>query len=282
MPWQGRRRWSGCWRRPSPARVCLASACRSGFRRPRRVLSYPKPLVNFLPARDIRRILHEPPSGSSKAAAWRDAARRGALPAALPRPAQAARCAAPVRRERVAGAAMRRGRTGGQSALQTRCPERSQGVLWHDVRRAQRWRPSAWDGSTRPQSVPACADGSDLVCSCMNLPQRLAELTGSKGGSTLKPLFAPRACSLSPHIVLIEAGLPFDKVKADTKTKAMDGGGDYKTVNPLGYVPALQLDDGSILTEGPAIVQFIADKVPDKKLAPANGTLERTRLQSWL
>ena len=98
----------------------------------------------------------------------------------------------------------------------------------------------------------------------------------------MKLYFAPGACSLSPHIVLIEAGLPFDKVKADTKTKAMDGGGDYKTVNPLGYVPALQLDDGTILTEGPAIVQFIADKVPDKKLAPANGTLERTRLQSWL
>ena len=98
----------------------------------------------------------------------------------------------------------------------------------------------------------------------------------------MKLYFAPGACSLSPHIVLLEAGLAFDKVKADTKTKAMDGGGDYKTVNPLGYVPALQLDDGTILTEGPAIVQFIADKVPEKKLAPANGTLERTRLQSWL
>jgi glutathione S-transferase len=98
----------------------------------------------------------------------------------------------------------------------------------------------------------------------------------------MKLYFSPGACSLSPHIVLLEAGLPFEKVKADTKTKIMDGGGDYKTVNPLGYVPALQLDDGTILTEGPAIVQYIADKVPDKKLAPPNGTLERTKLQSWL
>jgi len=98
----------------------------------------------------------------------------------------------------------------------------------------------------------------------------------------MKLYYMPGACSLSPHIVLLEAGLPFDKVKVDGKTKGMEGGGDFRTVNPLGYVPALQLDDGAILTEGPAIVQYIADKVPAKKLAPANGTLERTRLQSWL
>jgi len=97
----------------------------------------------------------------------------------------------------------------------------------------------------------------------------------------MKLFYAPGACSLSPHIVLNEAGLSFDKVKVDTKSKAMQGG-DYRSVNPLGYVPALELDDGTILTEGPAIVQWIADKVPDKKLAPANGTLERTKLQSWL
>jgi glutathione S-transferase len=93
--------------------------------------------------------------------------------------------------------------------------------------------------------------------------------------------YAPGACSLSPHIVLKEAGLTFDVVKVDTKTKAM-AGGDYRAVNPLGYVPALELDDGTVLTEGPAIVQYIADSVPDKKLAPASGTLERTKLQSWL
>jgi glutathione S-transferase len=97
----------------------------------------------------------------------------------------------------------------------------------------------------------------------------------------MKLFYAPGACSLSPHIVLNEAGLSFDKVKVDTKSKAMEGG-DYRSVNPLGYVPALELDDGTILTVGPAIVQWIADKVPDKKLAPANGSLERTKLQAWL
>jgi glutathione S-transferase len=102
------------------------------------------------------------------------------------------------------------------------------------------------------------------------------------GDHPMKLYYAPGACSLSPHIVLNEAGLPFEKVKVDNKTKAMDGGGDFKTVNPLGYVPVLQLDDGTLLTEGPAIVQYIADKVPDKKLAPPNGTMERTRLQMWL
>lgn len=98
----------------------------------------------------------------------------------------------------------------------------------------------------------------------------------------MKLYYSPGACSLSPHIVLQEAGLPFEKVKADTKTKVMEGGGDFRTVNPLGYVPALVLDDGTLLTEGPAIVQYIADQVPGKNLAPAAGTLERTKLQSWL
>jgi glutathione S-transferase len=98
----------------------------------------------------------------------------------------------------------------------------------------------------------------------------------------MKLYFSPGACSLSPHIVLHEAGLAHEKVRADTKTKLMDGGGDFRTVNPLGYVPALALDDGTLITEGPAIVQYIADKVPEKKLAPANGTIERTKMQSWL
>jgi len=98
----------------------------------------------------------------------------------------------------------------------------------------------------------------------------------------MKLYYMPGACSLSPHIVLNEAGLTFDKIKVDGKTKAMDVGGDYRSVNPLGYVPLLELDDGSRISEGPAIVQYIADKVPAKKLAPANGTPERTTLQSWL
>jgi glutathione S-transferase len=98
----------------------------------------------------------------------------------------------------------------------------------------------------------------------------------------MKLYYMPGACSLSPHIVLNEAGLSFEKIKVDGKTKAMDGGGDYRSVNPLGYVPLLELDDGTRITEGPAIVQWIADKVPAKNLAPANGTMERTKLQSWL
>jgi len=98
----------------------------------------------------------------------------------------------------------------------------------------------------------------------------------------MKLYYSPGACSLSPHIVLQEAGLPFEKVKADTKTKVLPDGTDYKTINPLGYVPLLELDDGTRLTEGPAIVQYIADRVPDKRLAPPNGTFERTKLQSWL
>jgi glutathione S-transferase len=98
----------------------------------------------------------------------------------------------------------------------------------------------------------------------------------------MKLYYMPGACSLSPHIVLNESGLAFDKVKVDGKTKATDAGGDFRTANPLGYVPLLELDDGTRITEGPAIVQWIADKVPDKKLAPPAGSMERVKLQSWL
>lgn len=98
----------------------------------------------------------------------------------------------------------------------------------------------------------------------------------------MKLYLSPGACSLSPHIVLREAGLPFETVKVDLKTKAMEGGGTYTDVNGKGYVPALALDDGTVLTEGPAIVQYVADRNPGAGLAPANGTLERYQLQSWL
>ncbi len=98
----------------------------------------------------------------------------------------------------------------------------------------------------------------------------------------LKLFYAPGTCSLSCHIVLKEAGLPFEPIKTDIRAKTMEGGADYKAINPLGYVPALALDDGTILTEGPAIVQYIADKAPEKHLAPANGTLDRYKMQSWL
>jgi glutathione S-transferase len=94
--------------------------------------------------------------------------------------------------------------------------------------------------------------------------------------------FAPGTCSLSPHIVLNELKLPYTTVRVDTKTKKIADGGDYRAVNPKGYVPTIELDNGQCLTEGPAIVQYLADLKPEAKLAPANGTLERVRLQEWL
>lgn len=98
----------------------------------------------------------------------------------------------------------------------------------------------------------------------------------------MKLYYSPGACSLSPHIVLREAGLAFEPVLAPTKTHKLTDGTDYYTINPLGYVPLLELDDGTRLREGPAIIQYIADQVPNKNLAPANGTLPRYRLQEWL
>jgi glutathione S-transferase len=98
----------------------------------------------------------------------------------------------------------------------------------------------------------------------------------------MKLYYSPGACSLSPHIVLQETGLAFEVIKAPTKTHQLDDGTDYYTINPLGYVPYLVLDDGRTLHEGPAIVQYLADQVPAKNLAPANGSWERYKLQEWL
>jgi glutathione S-transferase len=98
----------------------------------------------------------------------------------------------------------------------------------------------------------------------------------------MKLYYSPGACSLSPHIVLQEAGLAFELVLASTKTHKLQDGTDYYTINPKGYVPLLELDSGERLSEGPAIVQYIADQVPAKKLAPPCGTLARARLQEWL
>jgi glutathione S-transferase len=98
----------------------------------------------------------------------------------------------------------------------------------------------------------------------------------------MKLYYMPGTSSLFPHIVLVESGLSFDAVKVDERTKITDGGDDYRSVNPLGYVPALQLEDGSVLTVTASIAQYIADRVPAKKLAPPNGTLNRAKLQSWL
>jgi glutathione S-transferase len=98
----------------------------------------------------------------------------------------------------------------------------------------------------------------------------------------MKLYYSPGACSLSPHIVLREAGLKFEPVMTSTKTHKLQDGTDFYTINPRGYVPVLELDNGERLTEGPAIVQYIADQVPAKNLAPAAGTMARYRLQEWL
>lgn len=98
----------------------------------------------------------------------------------------------------------------------------------------------------------------------------------------MKLYYSPGACSLSPHIVLREGGFLFDLVKVDLQTKKTEQGADFREINPNGYVPVLILDDGSKLTEGTAIVQYLADRVADRRLAPACGTTERYRLIEWL
>lgn len=99
----------------------------------------------------------------------------------------------------------------------------------------------------------------------------------------MKLYYSPSACSFSPHIALREAGLDFELVKVDLKSHTLvANGSDFSRINPKGYVPVLELDDGSVLTEGPAIVQYIADRKPESGLAPKGGTFERYRLQEWL
>jgi glutathione S-transferase len=98
----------------------------------------------------------------------------------------------------------------------------------------------------------------------------------------MKLYFTPGACSLSPHIVLSEAGFPYTLEQVDLKTKLTASGEDFNTINAKSAVPVLELDNGERLTEGSAIIQYLADQQPSNQLAPANGTLERTRLQEWL
>jgi len=94
--------------------------------------------------------------------------------------------------------------------------------------------------------------------------------------------WAPNTCSLAPHIVLREAELPFDLVRVDLRAKKLADGGDWLAINPKGYVPALRTPDRNILTEGAVMVQYLADQVPDKNLAPVFGSIERWRLMEWL
>ena len=98
----------------------------------------------------------------------------------------------------------------------------------------------------------------------------------------MKLYYTPGACSLSPHIVLLETGLPFELEKVDLQEKETDSGHDFYLVNTKGSVPALELDDGSILTEGAVIIQYLGDRVPEKQLVPLPLTIERYRLMEWL
>ena len=98
----------------------------------------------------------------------------------------------------------------------------------------------------------------------------------------MKLYYSPGACSLSPHIILRELGLPYEPVLASTKTHKLVDGTDYYTINPKGYVPLLELDDGQRLSEGPAIVQYLADQAPAKGLIAAAGTMPRYRQIEWL
>jgi len=98
----------------------------------------------------------------------------------------------------------------------------------------------------------------------------------------MKLYYAPGACSLSPHIVARELGIDIDLEKTDNRTKRTASGADYLTINPKGYVPAIVLDDGQVLTEGPALVQYLADQKPEARLVPPAGTIERYRMQEML
>jgi glutathione S-transferase len=98
----------------------------------------------------------------------------------------------------------------------------------------------------------------------------------------MKLYYSPGACSLAPHIVAFEAGIPLTLERVDLKAKSTEANADFLAINPKGYVPALQLDDGTLLTEGVVVMQYLADQKPGSGLAPANGTLPRYRLQEWL
>jgi glutathione S-transferase len=98
----------------------------------------------------------------------------------------------------------------------------------------------------------------------------------------MKLYYSPGACSLASHIALQETGLPFEIDRFIASTGKTAGGEDFMQVNPKGYVPTIRMDDGNVLTEGGAVLQYIADQNPASGLAPQAGTMERYRLQEWL
>ncbi len=98
----------------------------------------------------------------------------------------------------------------------------------------------------------------------------------------MKLYYAPGTCSLSPHIVLRELDLPFDLIRVDNRAKRTEDGRDFLAINPKGYVAALEIDGGQVLTEGPAISQYLADLRPEAGLAPPAGSWARSQLHEWL
>jgi glutathione S-transferase len=104
----------------------------------------------------------------------------------------------------------------------------------------------------------------------------------SRKEKPMKLYYTPGACSLSPHIALLEAGLPYDLVKVDLRAKKLENGDDFLKVNPKGQVPVLALDSGELVTEGPVIIQMIADKAAEKNLAPARDSTDRYKMLEWL
>src|SRR6188768_4537332 len=125
--------------------------------------------------------------------------------------------------------------------------------------------------AAEPASMQARLAVTHQVCGRETNQPSFACVTS--GTHHMKLYYSPGACSLSPHIALHEAGIAFEPVLASTKSHKLQDGTDYYGINPLGYVPMLELDDGTRLREGPAIVQYIADLAPAKNLAPANGTM---------
>src|SRR5262249_6387932 len=128
------------------------------------------------------------------------------------------------------------------------------------------------------------ATASILTTPCKCIYSYCTRITSNFVGRkpVMKLFYSPGACSLSPHIALHEAGLAHELVKVDLKAKKTEKGDDFNTINPKGQVPALMLDSGELLTEGPVIVQVIADKASAKNLAPPNGTEQRYKMQEWL
>jgi glutathione S-transferase len=128
---------------------------------------------------------------------------------------------------------------------------------------------------TVPLATGAALDASDVLHSSLPDPSRVNR-------SKMRLYFSPGACSLSPHIVFREAGIPVEQELVSLNTHKTKSGADFYGISAKGYVPALELPDGSILTEGPVVVQYLADQKPESKLLPAAGTMERTRVQEWL